>query len=400
MNRFLIFGTLLLTGLAACSDNTYKGNEPPAVVENTDPMQVLLSVGNPNYNILTKGSGAIDGTENDVWNDAKVYIYSFLKGSETDFSIKSTGDSSICLIDGSKDGNTLHGKLAIVPAGENFIKWDSDKPVYYPSLSGPFDFYGYYIDDLVITEANISRTADAIQLKNIKIDGTQDLMTAYAMIPEEDKPALEARLKEEYEVTLANAYNSFTARRDVQPKMLFKHHLARLKFEIYPGGEKSDSVYVKSISIETPTQATFTVVDKDKAKIGLDFTGSPLEILYLKDAKGAPLGQDYHVNYLPEYKDIKVYDRTPVRVGESMLVAPAESYNFRMDMIQKFSDKDPRTDYTTKLLTIDKSRFEAGKQYTVRIAIYGIQEIKIEVEVAPWLPGGPVDVDPDQPYKP
>lgn len=397
----LLGATIILYG---CTDRTYKGYEPPEEEENTELVPVILSLGSPNYSVSTKGSGAIEGTDNDpVWRNAKVYIYSFLKGEDVDFSspmqsVVSDNDIIIphCLIDGSYDNpGSLLGKEANVVIESQSIKWTgtgSNSTVYFSTSKDPYDFYGYYIDDL--TPANVQRTPNSISFE-IEIDGSQDLMSSKAALTEEQETIINQM--PEKDNILQSIYSSYTARRNIQPVLKFRHHLSRLKFQIFAGKEAANDVFVKKVRVESKVKGRFTVADKDISNIGIVFPEEyEKKILELKDAGGAPLMPDYNVRYKPEEASKTVFERTPVNLGESMLVAPSASYKFTIALEQAFGDERIPFITTDVLRLAEGATFEAGKEYIVRIAIYGVEEIKINVVPEGWQAGGNIDIDPDQ----
>ena len=110
--KFLMMG-LLLAAWAGCSDDSFKEYPSEENVDDNIPVPVQLSLGEASYSATTKGlTGAVDEQEegNEVWQEAKVYVYAFLKRMEgNSFEATMSSDnvggvssvSAPCLIDGS-----------------------------------------------------------------------------------------------------------------------------------------------------------------------------------------------------------------------------------------------------------------------------------------------------------
>ena len=50
-------------------------------------------------------------------------------------------------------------------------------------------------------------------------------------------------------------------------------------------------------------------------------------------------------------------------------------------------------------ITCNEGYFEAGKQYTVRIGVYGMMEVDVGVEIVPWGYGGSITIDQEDRYE-
>ena len=83
----------------------------------TENIPIVLGFGVSSFDILTRGSGAVEsGTNLEFWKNAKFYVYAFNKNVETDLSVRwSEANEDICLLDAnrlSEDGgqSSSHGK--------------------------------------------------------------------------------------------------------------------------------------------------------------------------------------------------------------------------------------------------------------------------------------------------
>ena len=83
-----------------------------------------------------------------------------------------------------------------------------------------------------------------------------------------------------------------------------------------------------------------------------------------------------------------------------MMVPPADSYDLTLNMRQEFPDGRPTLRYTTKYTIKAPEGFQPGYRYTIRIAVYGQQQISIKVIITGWAEGGPpIDIDPDKDFE-
>ena len=240
---------LLCTALWSCTDKSYNGIAPDGTSDYylQEQIPVMLIIGTPENILSPKGSGAID-YDQDPWADKEMFFYAFKRDLGTSFADLSS-DNGSCLIDGSKDGQgNLAGKAARRNTYDAYTTWTGiERSVFYPLDYLPYDFYGYYIDDIEIGPEDIVRTEDAIRL-DITIDGTQDVMSAMAELTEEQLYGKEYTDRERVEI-VNYAYSSFTALRGIHPTFLFNHHLSRLRFSLSAGSTAAENVYVDSIKV-------------------------------------------------------------------------------------------------------------------------------------------------------
>ena len=72
------------------------------------------------------------------------------------------------------------------------------------------------------------------------------------------------------------------------------------------------------------------------------------------------------------------------------MLMPQPEYNMVVHMNQEGKDGEKHNVSLSAKLT---KQFMAGYQYNVNITVYGLQEIKLELELAPWLEGEDIPVD-------
>lgn len=400
-----IFAFAALT-LSACTDNSYSGELESFNNAYLEKIPVAITIGDPHAVLMTKGSGAKDYDDPSVWDDAEIYVYAFKRDLTTSFASTSLEDTGDCLIDASRDYNgDLGGKRAKINKLDSYLIWlGVERVVYYPYGSVPHDFYAYYLDDLKIGNDEILRNEDNISL-SVEIDGTQDLMSSYAELT--DSQLYKDGLSDKDRLNLISfSYSATTAKQDVQPVMYFKHHLARLRFEIYPGVEKAKDIYVESITVKSRSKAIFTVANKYSDNIGLDFSISDeYKVFDLTEEDGSALRQkEYHpiwddAYYGTETSDpvMDPYEREAVTVGGSVLVAPDEEYEIFVrcrEYTPYGTEKIVELPFT---ITTKDRYFAPGNQYQIRIALYGEMNMDVVSELVPWgYVAGDQIIDPDE----
>ncbi len=410
VKRILTY-VFLLAFLTSCWDYTYPGQKETDEYR-LQSTNVRVSVGG--YDMLpskagdfTKGSGPIDNKEDMLWRNDSIYVFSFHQDapSYTYTSAESGFEDEnppVCLVDGSRDnrGSKL-GKLAHLTDVE-FVEWDvQDFALKYPGGNpnglARYNFFGYYVDDFKIDESAVRRTEDEISFP-VVVDGTRDYMTARAILTE-DQLAGAGLSKEERLKVPDHVFCSYTANMTVHPQLYFEHHLCRLDFELYPGNENCDGLYIQKVELRARTKAEMTVVHKDVERMGLTFPeeDNPYVFLNLKDENGKDdLQPDkYMMEWKEDYKLMPLYNRPKVVLGRGMLLIPEKEYVWIVHMKGKLSDGS----YVEKVideipaLTCDEGGFLPGNKYFVRLALYGIGDLRVEVSTVAWNDGGEIYID-------
>ena len=367
MKKSLLFAALAVTVAAACSKT---GSVPQEPADKGEAVPVLLSVSSPR-SIEVKSTGAATGS----WAGQTLNIYSYEAGvadysAATAFidNVEATAPST-----GPADGITLTN-----PA--------TREPFYY--VTGKYyDFFGYYMDDAATATPSV--LADGVYVP-FTIDGSQDLMVATS-----DKAADIAAAGAS--ITEDKVYSAYAARRGVQPKLVFKHQLARFTFEIVAGVESGNNVNVDGISIESVASGELKVVGADRGLANLASDKVELK-LQEKSLNGTTM------QALSPVKP-NAYDgsKTNVKsIGESLMVVPGEaSYKLTVYTSQEGTQTAiAPLEWTLNIGDITGApegavAFEAGYTYKVTIVVYGLEEVKISVELEEWKDGGSTIIDPD-----
>ncbi len=407
---------ILCVLVAGCTDDSYRGI-PEDFTDVSEPIPVMVAVGEPSGDILgksscaTKGSGAMDNAES--LKDKSIYVYAFRRDASASYSVTSASNPDVCLVDGSKDrhGNKA-GKEAKVNSIESYLEWQGEDVVCWPSgdkHTMAYDFYAYYIDD--IQPKNIVRDDSCVTM-DVEIDGRQDIMSAKAALPEGfsgvDKMNVDAY-----------SFSYYTAQRNIVPVFRMHHTLVKLAFELVPGYTPGieKRISIRNIRVLSPKKATFTVADKDKGRLGLSFTD---DISALSESEREnyslllqPLRKpvtDINPDGLISFVTLKT-QKLPDSCypDEGLLVAPMTgSYRawmeFKEDLLDNNGDIVTPGEWITQSFAIpfDSTDFSflAGNQYNVKITIYGTQNISVNVTLEPWKKyGDSIPVDPDKENK-
>ena len=324
----------------------------------------------------TKAQGGID-----AWNGKQsLRIFGFDR-KVTDFTTEAFIDD----VEADSPADGTSGSINVY----NPAVVQAQEPFYY-SGNTCYDFYGYYVDDAVV--GTVVRTAESI-VYPVTIDGGQDLMIAKADQAVDVQGATST-------VAEQHAYSAYSARRGVQPKLVFQHLLSRFTFKIVKGtnSESAGDVQITSLTLAAKAEGNLCVVG---AQRGVVATSTGLVDFELREKSAEGVLGPLATNLFP------TDDAT--QIGESIMVFPGEdSYTFTLKMKQTGVNTEPAPQsftVTPAMVDTDSAQdglqpataFEAGKNYTITISIYGLEEVKITAELTPWVEGGSVVIDPDDP---
>lgn len=400
MLKKLFYTFLAGSMLLSCTDDSYRGAEVDGISDEPIPVQVV--VGNPDNMFVTRGHGAVD-ENSEFWKGSPIYVYAFKKDLLTSFMSTSRNDNWNCLVDGSIDNKgSLAGRVAQIGELDSYATWAGEQ-VYYPVSTQPYDFYAYFIDDMSVPDNSIVRTDDRISFP-VEIDGSQDLMSAKAAF-DEGYYNLDGYSEEEKANLMNYSFGAYTAALRIDPVIYFKHHLTRLCFDLYSGYSENTGkeIYVDSIKVRSRTRAEFTVVSKHTEEMGLDFSkdtrpAESLPYLKLKDKNGAELKSQLLPPAPEEVNMNNIYAEVdPVRVGESLLIAPDSEYDLILYLSEYLPTGHIHQNKVQQTITPSSGTFEPGYQYRIRFAIYGVTEVKVSVSLTEWNNGGEIEVGEDAP---
>ena len=440
--RQVLWVGLCMLLLCGCSRGTYVGELPEDDdAPLTENIPIVLGFGVSSFDILTRGSGAVEsGTNLEFWKNAKFYVYAFNKNVETDLSVRwSEANEDICLLDAnrlSEDGgqSSSHGKEVRVKVdNSNLMPFFPDdktgsQDIYYnmKHTDWPYNFFAYYLDDLDLTQLQCVREKNRIYY-DVELDGRRDFMSSVANPKlQEDKYA-----NNPYKHKIMDrGYSAYSASHGLNPVFSFQHHLVRLRFVICrpeEGGSVpsiNESLVVKKVSVKSKVRGRFTVAvndidadDAGKPHVGLSFNredyaseeayANSEDYLYLLKKNGEEIGSDGWCRVIDckKYSELSAEDKKKPSFlgkedendnsGASLLLAPATTYSARI-----FLDEDKSSDPGHGFVDVDLepgggAGFVAGGAYVIYLTINSLSDIKPNVEIGEWTPGGETILDPD-----
>ena len=320
-----------------------------------------------------------------TWNREELMVFGIhRRNGNPDLS------SSGRYIDGA-DGNAPVGATGLITLNNP----STGLPYFYP-LQGTLDFFACYLgkradnegakvpgdlfeDSLVkkINEKYIS-LSDMTLGFTITVDGTQDIMTAYA---DRDADCRSASNPGSYIISPDEAYGSQSARMGVYPKLKFSHVLTRLSFS---AKAMTEGLTVKDVRAAGRNSARLMPVRPNPSKT------SSFE--YLSDGDQGSLaveGIQYPVSL----------STTSVRsIGETMMIPGGTLCMVYLDLKQLGVDGIATTTVSVDLATIESGMtFQEGMWYDIVLSVYGAQRVEVDVTMNPWRSGyGEFDIDNDK----
>ena len=416
MKKYFLLAAAAATVLAvSCNkEKNQPTTDPTPQIEDNTPQPILFGASSVEVKSpLTKAA-----VENNIgWTaNEKLYIY----GVKTGIDFNSTTGDPILINNVPADvPSTFTGSRDAI----NVYKDATTQQYYYYGASDEvYDFYGYYIGGAYPgkeTLANNNKVKDApaqwqpivaatsITLP-VTIDGTQDIMIAgtdkYADYIAAGSP----------NIAISKLYSEASARKLVKPDLLFKHQLARFKFETkYGGTSNPDDITINSIKIaDVPINAIMTIAGTNVGTaLASSATDTNFSDLYLWNSDGTSLS-NVHPNassFAGVGESIMVIPSDYQKDGEgnrvSTIITPTE-YKVVLNMTQDTGNATQETadrEFTVKFTDlvdgagapIPHPYVEAGKLYVVRMVIYGLEKVEITVSLEDWEYGGATELDND-----
>lgn len=359
MKKLFFFAAVALGMIASCQKPNV---EVDTDIDDNSPVEVVFGVNAPSITV-TKTKAAVD-----AWNDNEVSIFSGVVKKDdqnneyTDFT-EPLINEAVATVSGNNTGAT--------------VTFDNST-VHYYEVDEVYNFYGYYIDDAVKETTVISDDKKTIN-KVVTIDGSQDIMLATT-----DKKA--DLNKATSPVNLDKVYSAYAARRGVQPTLVFEHMLSRFKFKVVKGetvNTNTANVRVTKIGLETYTQGNLQIAPEQTF---LPVSGNTLSYIY-NDISTAIEPSEDHAN--------------PAEGGSDLMVFPGtETINLEIGLTPEDSGLSSHAKTVTVPLVAaeigDSDKFEAGKQYTVTITVYDLEQIVVTADLTEWGDGGEYTYDSDK----
>ena len=342
MKKQFFYAALAIALMSSCSKDNDPGttteptNPTPEVIDDTTPAVIRLGINSPTV-AATRGTGSVGdvaGNAANVWRGQALQVLMVTQGT-----MKDAQDNNKNIFDGEtftapEDNSSL-----------GLITFNTGNVKYYP-MQGKLDFYGYHMD--TNPDPVEDRSTEGSIVVTGTIDGTNDIMAATTRFSSEDSvklinSALKAKGETyEYEATsntitrndnktaitdaansedkalldteLAKAYSSYAARRGVQPTLIFKHLMSRLKFHVRAGEEKAGLAYYTADKAITghyfPTFDNENVPDGEyEASVSATFTGETPKTdgaVYIKSIKVTGQKSGVSLTFTPTEKPVLV----------------------------------------------------------------------------------------------
>lgn len=375
---------------AACAKETPKSSVDgiSAPAENAEAASVLFK-SNVTASVQAKAQGGVD-----AWNGHQnLYVYGFQRQAEAiDYSTADPFIDNVSAVSPLKDAES--NAIAVL---------DKDNKPFYYNGNFTYDFYGYYVDDLV---AEPEAREDGIYVP-LTLTGGEDIMIAKSVPSVDVQKAKDAGVftggdswKDAY------AYSAYAARRGVQPSLTFKHQLVRFTFQITSGsdfettGDLDKNLFVKGLTISARNTADLCVAGKTTGLVNIGEELAELSLCSLVDETLVEM-----VTYEVPDKDADIEPGSNV-LGESLMVIPndtpaegaVDSYSITLEMEQAGKTIDYPVDL--KFSSVQgapegQTQFTAGYSYRVTVKVYGLEQVELSAELEPWVPGGDIVIDTD-----
>lgn len=378
-----------------------------------ETVPVVMSMTDPAYVTLSRGMGPIAADRPTVKENTVFYVYSFLTNNYAyggDIDYRKTfvseqelpeGEPMKCLIDDPATGKGAATKLM-----ENDVLdfVNINIPYYYSQRNQEYkyNFFAYHIDDAEVKEG-IVREKDNIHM-DIKIDGTQDIITAAAGIKDKQLAEIDANNEKWFLSNVLNrelVFSTLTGHRFIIPVFEAKHQMSRFVFNLIGEDALSESIYIQDIYVMAHRDWNLTVASDDMSKLGMTMIGDreKLEKIHLCDEVGEIDGGKTN---LEQYTYSVTQNELLANLGLGLLLPPRSNYDLYIKCAQLRDGKEYRyiAHYalTNRTVaedgTIVNRPFEAGRQYNVTMHVYGFQQIQLSMDGLDW--GTPIDIYIDE----
>lgn len=391
MKKSFLFAVAFAGMLCSCSQD-----ESISQVENSDLVPIKIGMSNPS---ATRGTGTVGGLDDatNIWNGQKFNLYMLKKGTTTVAPFTQDGTDYIY-------NNTEFTAPTDVSSGlAQYIDKDGKTHYAYYPTQGNYDFWAYRLDGAAKAEPTIT---DAEISVDFELDGSQDVMVAKAVPTEDDILKMQSQGAD-----VERVYSAYSARKGVQPNIVFKHLLSRFTFSVTAGSKETTDpttgVYVEEILVKSKNTGKLIVAYTGTVENQIQFNDE-VATLSLKERTGKT-NEELTTLTPQQPKWNESEDKAEVlTLGEAMLLAPSDSYDLEIKLRQDVVEVEgepavqKRYSYTDTInpdkgsgeIATDKT-FMAGKSYNVNINIWGLSKIEITTVLTPWVDGGSVNLTPE-----
>lgn len=470
MKKQFFYAALAIGMMSSCSSNDLPGNQAPEEqLPEEERVAIELGISSPNAKIeaSTKGIGSVGGTgigdDTNEWNGETLGVWMY-KVTTDDGGITTETPAPE---NESDDTYIFEGLTFQAPTGtaEGKIEMIKDatptyQVKYYPS-KGAYSFYGYHLGGA--TGSTENRGAKTIS--GITIDGTNDIMAAgtlavtqgnYSAVAHEPGAAPGTSLSDSWETIAKQSFSAWSARRGIQPTLVFEHKLARLRFFVKAGDgsasthewnsgssqwtprakvevnaeaggteEVTKAVQITSIKVNGLAEKVDMELVKDGDKIkaltaSTEATRTTPFTLMRRETVGQdlvaldPVAAKCWADPASGANQPTAGYEEKSQVGESIMFLPEEGttdskLNIEIGVSQAVLDTYQagqtnetyivKQDILKTILDANKisggtAKFEAGNNYDIIITVYSYSKIEITAELTAWGDGGSINVAP------
>lgn len=250
MKKQFFYAAFALAMMASCTSEDNLSVDP-IIPDDDDKVAIQLGIDAPTVSTTVGGRsvgsvGDVKDAENtaaedrkNVWNGQQLYIAMVKKDTKE----LATDGTNIIL---DYDSYVYYAPRRSENANSGSIRFytETNKPqtnggngegtlsyVYYP-VSGQYDFYGYHVDDITGVD-----NTDVTNIKDIIITGQQDIMGARTK--EFTSTNYTPNQGVDFNDMIGWDFSARTARNGIKPILKFEHQLARLKFFVKAGSDKT-----------------------------------------------------------------------------------------------------------------------------------------------------------------
>lgn len=471
MKKQFFYAAFALAMMASCTSEDNLSVDP-ITPDADDKVAIELGIDAPTVStVVGRAVGSVGDVAGDKnkWNGEQLFIAMVNKETKELATEKDANGNDVSVLDHLN--YVYYAPRATENSGSGLIRIykEANKPttnegqgtlshVYYP-VSGQYDFYGWHLDDASGATVKIDETEKTV--KGITITGQQDIMGARTKeFTEANYFTGNPHVTVAYEDMVGWDFSARTARNEINPILKFEHQLARLKFFVKAGSDKTaeykynenSSSWDKNIAVGSADESTAMKVTSIKAlkmidviDMNLDGTkdGKPAVVTSSTDTEDATftLGSKdgnvmggleaiapkyyYNGNATPVAPVDNDYDdhKNGTQVGESIMFFPGETSKNTIELeislsqwVRVLEDENNPSAYdeahwaektqTTPLKVHASSLinqtdgaaklFEPGKSYNIYITVYGFERIEITAELTAWEIGGDVNVDVEE----
>lgn len=472
MKKQFFYAAFALAMMASCTSEDNLSVDP-ITPDADDKVAIELGIDAPTVStVVGRAVGSVGDVAGDKnrWNGEQLFIAMVNKETKKLATEKDINGDDVSVLD--HQNYVYYAPRATENSGSGLIRIykEDNKPttnegqgtlshVYYP-VSGQYDFYGWHLDDAA-SGATVTINETEKTVKSITITGQQDIMGARTKeFTEANYFTGNPDVTVDYEDMVGWDFSARTARNEINPILKFEHQLARLKFFVKAGSDKTaeykynenSSSWDKNIAEGSADVSTAMKVTSIKAlkmidviDMNLDATkdGKPAvvtsstdteEAIFILGSRKNGTMEDleaiapkyyYNGNATPNAPTDGDYDdhKNGTQVGESIMFFPGETSKNTIELeislsqwVRVLEDETNSSAYndahwaektqTTPLKVHASSLinqtdgaaklFEPGKSYNIYITVYGFERIEITAELTAWENGGDVNVDVEE----